>query len=153
MPKYASQTKVDSNSSRAEIERTLQRYGASEFAYGWDNAQAAVMFALTDRRVRLTLPMPDRNTREFTHTPDRGLRRSAEAWERAYDQAVRQRWRALLLVIKAKLEAVDAGISTIEQEFLAFVMLPDGSTVGQWAAPQLESAYARNEMPKLLPGS
>ena len=37
-----------------------------------------------------------------------------------WEQACRQRWRALALVIKAKLEAIDAEISTFEEEFLPF---------------------------------
>jgi hypothetical protein len=153
MSRYAENTQVSSEASRAEIERTLRRYGASEFAYGWDKQQAALMFALANRRIRFALPMPDPTERRFTHTPGRGLERTAEAREKEYEQAVRQRWRALALVIKAKLEAVDSGITTVEHEFLAHVMLPDGSTVGEWASPQLEVAYSGHAMPSLLPGA
>jgi hypothetical protein len=66
---------------------------------------------------------------------------------------VRQRWRALALVIKAKLEAVEAGISSVEDEFLSFIMLPNGSTVGEWVQPQIERVYESGSMPALLPGS
>jgi hypothetical protein len=152
MPRYAEHTEVPSDRSRAEIERTLRRYGASAFAYGWDALCATVMFELADRRIRFRLPMPDRNDREFTHTPSRGTRRSEEAIDAAWEQAQRQRWRALALVIKAKLEAVAAEITTVEQEFLAHIVLPDGSTVGDWAKPQLAIAYQRNTMPALMPG-
>ena len=31
---YAQQTQVSTDKSRAEIERTLQRYGADQFMYG-----------------------------------------------------------------------------------------------------------------------
>jgi len=67
-----------------------------------------------------------------------------------YEQNVRQRWRALLLSIKAKLEAVDAGISTIEQEFLPFVVMPDGRTFSDHVLPQIESIASTGKMPKLL---
>jgi hypothetical protein len=153
MARYAENTKVTSDSSRAEIERTLRRYGASAFAYGWNGDEATVMFELADRRVRFRLPMPDRNAREFTHTPGKGLLRAPEAAEREWEQAQRQRWRALALVIKAKLEAVEAGITTVEQEFLAHIMLPNGQTVGDWAAPQIAVSYERGTMPALMPGS
>jgi hypothetical protein len=53
-------------------------------------------------------------------------------------------------VIKAKLEAVAAGITTIEDEFLAHTVLPDGSTFGEWAKPQLEEAYRLGSMPTHL---
>lgn len=152
--RYAENTSVPSDRSRGEIERTLTRYGATAFAYGWSGSTASIMFEIhTDRgvrRVRFNLPMPDRSAREFTHTPGRGVRRSATGAADAYDQAVRQRWRALALVIKAKLEAVAAGITTIEDEFLAHVVLPDGSTVGEWASPQLAIAYEQGEMPPML---
>jgi hypothetical protein len=50
--------------------------------------------------------------------------RTDKAIARAIDQADRQRWRALYLVIRAKLEAVEAGIAVYEQEFLAFISSP-----------------------------
>lgn len=149
--RYAESTQVPSDRSRAEIERTLTRYGATAFAYGWYAGHASVMFEMASRRITFRLPMPDRQAREFTRTPT-GKTRSAASAAEAYEQAVRQRWRALALVIKAKLEAVEAGISTVEAEFLAHIALPGGSTVGDWVGPQLDDVYARNELPALLPG-
>ena len=150
MTRYAAQTDVPSDRSRTEIERVLTRYGATSFAYGWDAGAAQIGFAMRDRHVKFVLPMPDRAARRFTHTPERGNLRSREAADREYDQAVRQAWRALLLVIKAKLEAVDAGITTIEAEFLAHIVLPDGRQVMDALAPQLEDAYRTGRMPPLL---
>jgi hypothetical protein len=37
---FAEKTTVSSDKSRAEIERTLSRYGASSFMYGWNQAHA-----------------------------------------------------------------------------------------------------------------
>lgn len=150
MPTYASRTEVGSDKSRAEIERTLRRYGASAFAYGWEGNTATVMFVLNDRRIRFTLPLPDPNAKVFTHTPGRGTLRSTEARDREYEQAVRQRWRALALVIKAKLEAVEASISTVEDEFMAWTVLPNGRTVSEAMTPAIERAYATGEMPSML---
>jgi hypothetical protein len=151
--RYAEKTSVPSDASRAEIERTLRRYKATAFAYGWDATTATVMFEIANRRVHFRLPMPDRTGREFTHTPARGVRRSDAAAEEAYEQAVRQRWRALALVIKAKLEAVEAGITTVEQEFLAHIVMPDGRTVAEHTLPAIAAAYESNSMPALLPGT
>lgn len=149
--RYAADTDVPSDRSRAEIERTLKRYGATAFAYAWDGGVTSIAFRMSDRQIRFRLPLPDPQAPEFTRTPT-GKQRSASAAEAAYEQAIRQRWRALLLVVKAKLEAVEAGISTVEREFLDSVMLPDGSTVGEWVGPQLGAVYARGEMPALMPG-
>lgn len=152
MSRYAEKTGVPSDRSRAEIERTLTRYGATAFGYMTNPAEAVIVFEIANRRVMFRLPMPDRRSRLFTHTPAKGLRRSDDAAAEAYELGIRQRWRALALVIKAKLEAVEAGIATVEQEFLAHIVLPNGTTVGEWAAPQLAIAYERNEMPALMPG-
>jgi hypothetical protein len=150
--RYAENTEVPSDRSRNEIEATLRRYGATAFGYAWEPGTAAIMFEISSRRVRFRLPMPDPNARQFTHTEARGLRRSEAARDAAYEQAVRQSWRALALVIKAKLEAVAAGITSIEEEFMASTVLPSGSTVGEWALPQIEAAYRSNTMPALMPG-
>lgn len=143
---------MSSERSRAEIEQTLQRYGAESFMYGTDRQKAVIMFDAHGRRIRFVLPMPDPSSSDFTLTPGKRLRRSADQAYAAWEQACRQRWRALALVIKAKLEAVETGITTFEDEFLAHTMLPNGSTVGEWAGPQLEKAYAAGAMPALLPG-
>lgn len=151
MGTYAQSTSVASDKSRSEIERTLTRYGAESFMYGWDQSRALVGFVVNDRQIRFVLPMPDRNAREFTHTTARGYRREPKAAEEAYEQAIRQRWRALALVIKAKLEAVEAGIVTFEEEFLAHFLLPGGHTVGDLVVPQIEHAYATGSIPALMP--
>ena len=67
-----------------------------------------------------------------------------------WQQACRQRWRALALVIKAKLEAVETGIATFEQEFLAYIVLPNGQSVGDTAIPAIEAAAAGKDLPPLL---
>lgn len=151
MPTYAADTSVSTEKSRAEIERTLQRWNATQFMYGWDNTRAVVGFVLRNRQLRFTLVMPDKEAREFTHTPARNTRRSAAQQYEAWEQACRQRWRALNLVIKAKLEAVESGISEFDTEFLAQLVLPNGQTVGEAVTPRLIAGIEANEMPELLP--
>jgi hypothetical protein len=150
--RYAEGTSVATEASRAEIERTLRRYKATGFMYGYEGNRAVVAFRLDGRMIRFRLDMPDPKDRAFTLTPSTQKPRSSDAAEKAWEQACRQKWRALALVIKAKLEAVAAGITTVEDEFLAHTMLPDGSTVGEWARPQLALAYESGNMPALLPG-
>ncbi|MHB1783797.1 MAG: hypothetical protein ACYCTE_14155 [Acidimicrobiales bacterium] len=157
---YAEKTEVSVDKSRSEIERTLQRYGASAFLYGWQEeagvSRAVVQFQADGRLIRFVLDMPDPNDRKFTHAAPRSkygapVARTASSAKNLYDQACRQRWRALALVIKAKLEAVESGISEFESEFLANIVLPDGSSVGDFMRPQIERAYAENTMPSMLP--
>lgn len=60
MAKYAESTTVDAARSRAEIERSLQRYGARGFAYAWEDERAMIAFRLHERHIRFILPLPDR---------------------------------------------------------------------------------------------
>jgi hypothetical protein len=155
---YAAKTTVSSEQSRSEIERTLTRYGATKFMYGWDEQGAVIMFEAMARRIKFVLPLPNPQDEKFTHyyrgtTYKTKHPRTAESAQKEYEQATRQRWRALALVIKAKLEAVESGITSFEDEFLAHTMLPDGTTVAQWARPQIAQVYELNTMPALLPGA
>lgn len=148
--KYASNTTVSEDKSRADIEKSLRKYGAQRFLYGWDENCAVIAFTMRERQIRFYLPMPDEGDREFTHTP-RGQLRSTQQREIAIQQERRRRWRAFFLVIKGKLEAVETGIMTFEDEFLANTVLPDGSTVGKWIKKQMEVTYRDGTMPKMLP--
>jgi hypothetical protein len=155
-PTYAASTDVPADRSRAEIEKAVRRYGGKRFMYGWEedgpDPRAVVAFVINDRQVRFLLPMPDAQDRQFTHTPARGNRRSPAEQEKAYDQAVRSRWRSLGLVIRAKLEAVASGIVTFEDEFMAHLVLPEGDTVGQRMHPVLAQTFAEGRTPpSLLP--
>lgn len=150
MTRYAENTTVPAERSRGDIERLLARYGADQFMYGWDDNQAVIAFRMEGRNVRFLLPMPNRDSTEFTHTPTRRNRRSPAEADKAYEQATRARWRSLALVIKAKLEAVEAGITIFQDEFLAHIVLPDGSTMSQWAGPQLDHVYDSGAMPAVL---
>ena len=51
-----------------------------------------------------------------------------------------------MLVTKAKLELVAEGLSTIQREFLADPVLPDGSTVGRALEVPIAEAYATGRM-------
>lgn len=149
MATYASNTTVDSHASRAEIERTLTRYGAASFQYGSRAGLALVAFEMENRQIRFTLDLPDRGDSQFTRTPT-GKLASSDVAAKNYEQAVRQKWRALALVVKAKLEAVESGISEFEQEFGMNIVLPDGSTVYDNTKASIATAYATGKVSSLL---
>jgi hypothetical protein len=85
--KYAESTTVDAARSRAEIERTLERYGAWGFAYAWEEERAMIAFRPHDRHIRFVLPLLDQHYRSFTHTPT-GLKRT----ERSGSAGARWPW-------------------------------------------------------------
>ena len=147
MGKYAANTNVSSELSRLEIERTLIRYGADNFAYATQKGRAFIGFTMNDRQIKFILPLPE--IEEFSLTPT-GRERSENSKYEAWEQACRQRWRALNLVIKAKLEAVECGISIFDDEFMANIVLPSGETVGDFMRPQIEQTYLTGYPPKML---
>lgn len=149
MTRYAENTSVPPDRSRAEIERTLERYGATAFMYAWADNQVAIGFQMRGRQIRFLLPMP--HARDFRTTPT-GRRRSDSQVLEHHGKAVRSRWRALALIVKAKLQAVEDGVTTFEDEFLAHTVLPDNQTVSDWLQPQIEQAYDSGRIPSLLPG-
>ncbi len=147
---YAAGTEVPVEKSRAEIERLLSRHGAAQLGIVSDAEQglAVVLFTIAGRQVRLRVPLP--RLQEVRAACRQGEFRGdpVSRWE----QLSRERWRAVLLLVRAKLELVELGISTIEREFLADIALPNGQTVGEHLRPQLEEAYRSGRMPPLLPG-
>ena len=150
MTTFARNTEVSSERSQEQIKWTLRRYGCDGFGV-MENANAAtVMFSISAMTIRIDVPLPDRNDESFVATPTGRRRRNPDMVAAAWEQAVKQRWRALLLAIKAKLEAVETGISTLETEFMPFVVCPDGQTIGQHLLPKLREVAASGRMPKLL---
>lgn len=148
---YAETTSVPEDRSRAELEALLTKYGATQFGYAWDivgeEKISQLVFRLAGHQVRVQLPLPTMGDPMITLSPA-GKRRTEAQAQAAYAQENRRRWRSLVMVVKAKLVAVSDGITTLEREFLADVVLPDGQTVGQWVQPQL----ADGGQPALLPG-
>jgi hypothetical protein len=151
MAKYAERTTVSPEQRRGEIERTLTRYGATAFGYATSQTQAQIVFELAGRRMRLDVTLPDATDKQFTRLPKTPWqpRSDAEA-ARLYQQAVRQRWAAVSLWIKAQCEAIDSGVVTAEQAFIGWVVLPDGLTIAEKITPSIEAAYASGEMPALI---
>jgi len=148
---YASKTTVSPERSRAEIEAILRRYGATDFGYMYqETGGAAVMFKINGTAVRFLMPLPLLADFKLDR---RGWNRTDKSTKEFQLQEIRRRWRALTLAIKAKLEAVESGITTFEREFLAHIMLPNGKDAGEFLIPQIESAKESGKMPKLLLGT
>lgn len=127
--RFAERTSVPVSTSQQEVRKRLKVAGADQIAVFEASTHSAVAFRLADRMYRITIPTPS---------------------GRNAAQEERRAWRLLLLLIKSKLEAVREGATTVEREFLADMLMPDGSTVGEWAAPQMRLAYEGGHMPPAL---
>jgi len=136
---YAADTYVSVTKSKGEIEALLQLHGATKFNSGWTETHDILQFHLFDQTIRFTLPRPNLNDPKFAKDR-RGRTRPNAVRDKAFEQANRQRWRALYLVIRAKLEAIQAGIAVYQQEFLAFIVDPvTNLTVGDVLIPRIEA--------------
>ena len=125
---YASKTKVPVDRSRAEIERLIHKHGCTQYgtAVDYETGRVQVQFRSSERLVRIEMDVPKD------------------------DQRRRAKWRALCLVLKAKLEAVAQRIATFDDEFMPHIVMPDGRTVGQHVRPAIAAAYSSGAMVPLL---
>lgn len=135
--RYAQGTSVPVEKTKSEIERLVRGNGATGFATAWTGDRFSIAFEMKNRRCRFELAAPDR--KKF---------HSVGKWE----AEERRRWRALLLIIKAKMEVVASGDADFEAEFLANIILPDGHTIGERIIPALDGTMDGKPLPPLLPG-
>jgi hypothetical protein len=127
MASFAAETRVPIENSIGELRRTIERFKGGQFVYGISDEQLVAGFTKDARQVRFYVRLGK----------DKQKNRALA--------------RALLLVVKAKLVAVDSGVATFEDEFLANIVLPDGGLVGQQVKPAIAAAYDGRSMPPLLP--
>lgn len=110
---YVRGASVTALESQAEIGAMLAGSGATGFRCTCEDGRAAVAFAWGARRYRMVLDLP--RAAEFAlHGHPTGPKTAQESG--------RQRWRALSALVRAKLEAVDAGIVVFDDEFLAYAL-------------------------------
>jgi hypothetical protein len=132
MTRFAANTSVSVARTRQEVEQILTRYGATAFGFMATQGKAVILFEAQDRKIKITVPLPAGDSAKE-------------------QQEARQRWRALLLVIKAKLESVESGIETLEEAFFANIVMPDGQTVYEKARQHVALAYSSGQVQPLLP--
>lgn len=138
---YAEKTVVSIDRSQAELRKIIAKYGGTSFAYAENKHNHMVMFEAYKRRVVFQLPMPNPPSERANKTS-----------LKTYEQLCRTKWRGLVLAVKAKLECVQSGITSFDQEFLAHIVLPNGRSVGDELLPQVQSAYETGKMPPLMLG-
>jgi hypothetical protein len=153
MPKrFAEGTSVSVSRSREEIKKNLKRHGATGFLYGDQGNRAAIAFEMNDRRYRMELMYPSPDSFNPGHNQYSTRLSHAERVANAWEREKQRLWRGLALLVKAKLEAVASGISTLEEELLSYTVMPNDQTVGEWIEPQLDEVYRSGKMPPLIPG-
>lgn len=112
------------------------------------------------RHIKFTLPLPDKDDARFkervqglAYGHKKRVPLTPEQSAKVYEQETRTRFRALVLCIKAKLESVESGIESFEEAFLAHIVLPDKSLVGDRVRAMVQEAYRTGSMGNLLPAN
>lgn len=134
--RYANETEVPIEKSKRQIEMLLQQHGAEAYHTGWDSTRDIIEFGWKGKQIRFVLKRYKRTDFEIS---ERGYTRNSRQQQQAFEQADRSRWRALYLVVRAKIEAVEAGIGIFEEEFMAFIVVPGtNQTIGEILVPRIE---------------
>ena len=136
MAKYAQYTKVPIQKSKQQIEKLLIDWGIEEFFFGTSPRGEGIGFKYKGRIYKRNVTKPKR-----------------ESWtsNAEYERLQRQRWRILYMSLKMKLEEIDDGDISFEDQFLSMMCLPDGSTVADFMKlPENVALLQKAEMPKLL---
>jgi len=134
-PKYAAGTNVPVEKSHIAVQKLLKQHGATNTGYGEQGDKASILFTVRGRQYRIELTYP--HLSEFLMA-GRIKRTQAQA-EAAREQEIRRLWRALFMVVKAKLEAAQSGFVTFEQEFFAHTVLANNQTVSEWVEAQVSA--------------
>lgn len=145
---YAENTTVPMKRSIAEIVSLVKRAGAERVAQYEDLDSFSIAFDLGGRHIRFRVALPGIDAVPAVRG-DRRRRTTAELIAKR-DAMQRQRARALLLVIKAKLESVESQVETFEEAFLANIIMADGATVYERIAEPIAIEYASGRADQLL---
>ena len=135
MARYAKNTSVPVARSKQKIEELLVSYGIKESFMGRSPRGDGIGWKYEGKVYKKNVPMPSKDDKT----------------EKQYEQEVRQRWRILYMSLKMKFEEIEAGVESFEDQFLAQMCLPDGSTVADFMKlPNNIARLKKTEMPKLL---
>lgn len=145
MARYAEGTAVTVESSRGEITGILAKHGVVRQAWASEPTGDTLQFELGGYQYRFSIARP---TVEEVRADYRAAGRD---WSRVQDPAAkvaaewRRRWRANVLLLKAKLEFAAGEASTVVRELMPYAVLRDGRTLE-------EAVLAGDSVPLLTAG-
>lgn len=131
--RYAEGTAVTVDRSRGELTGLLTTHGCQRMAWGTEPAGDTLQFELGGQAYKFFIARPTMADVKAQYAED------GRDWTRVYDQQAkvdgewRRRWRAHVLLLKAKLEFVASGDTTLEREFMPNLVVAGGrTTLGEW---------------------
>lgn len=131
-------TTVPVERSQGEIRKLLGKHGAGRFAFGEERDEvgqrwASVAFTFGGHSVRMRVPLKLVDEREVKAKYMRSRTKSQdEIRDGMYEQEEKRIWRVLAWNLKARMVAVEEGVETFEEAFLAHLLDPaTGRTIYQ----------------------
>lgn len=175
---FAKGTGVAAEKSRAKIEKLLRARKATQLGVSFDdeNGEAIVIFTMPGKLITAAEPAKSwtnpptpataevREPKQTVSFVVKMPKRSAFAkdhrgyiapeWKvtQLHEQAIRERWRCLLMVLKGKFTAIDAEIEDFETAFLPHLLVPSGGTVRDHVMPAYRSSLSNPGAPLLGSG-
>lgn len=148
---YASGTTVTAAQTEGEIKALLAKRKVAKIATMVDGDHFDILFEYESVTYRISLPLPNPEDARFTEYKQGSKiwARTATAARELYEKELNRKWRAFGAVIKAKIVAVEEGISSMEKEFIGNVVLKGGQTVAEQWAPQLPRLAASGDIRSL----
>lgn len=131
--RYATGTDVPVDRSQQEITKLFNRYDVSSYSFGLSPGYASVSFTFKDLPILVRIPIPLAPKQERVMNENNRMVQAKPRWE----QEVKECWRALVLVLKANLEAVERQILSPEAAFLAYIETGGGRVIGDAVIPQI----------------
>jgi hypothetical protein len=139
--RYAEGTAVPAAQSRQEIERLLAAHGVSRMAWGTGPDGDVLQFELRGHRYKFAIRRPTQI--EWNKATGRGT----SYWDIWREAEWRRRWRAHVLLLKAKIEFGEGDDEATDRELLPYLLLPDNRTLADWASGEGYAEIARGGMP------
>lgn len=133
MARYAEGTPVPVDRSRGEITGILATHGVERM--GWQTSPEGdeLLFELAGHSYRFRIARPTLDEVQSAWDAEhpnaaRGQRANLD-WPGKLAAEWRRRWRANVLLLKAKLEFADGETSTVMRELMPYALLRDGRTL------------------------
>jgi hypothetical protein len=121
-------TSVPVERSQGEIRKLLAKHGAGRFAFGEERDDvgqrwAAISFTYGGHAVRMRVPLKLVDERAVSTKYMRARTKSKDdIRNELYEQEEKRIWRVLAWNLKARLVAVEEGVETFEEAFLAHLV-------------------------------
>lgn len=144
---YAQGTKVGVMQTHMQIQTMLKKAGAFDFMTFSRAGKEGLAFLRDGIAYRLVATLPE--TEEEAKKWSAGGRLSGHESYVELERA--RRMRSLLLVVKARLTAMDDGIQTFEEAFFGDALTDNDQTVAERMVPRIKQAALSGHYPSALP--